>query len=148
MSVRAPFFGLIALLGVPSGFATGCAPHHAIMGKVVDRNGEPMDRVIISVDPGAVEMITDSDGAFMVDYLRDDAGERVKLARRSNYTIEAFRTGYHIARTDVYFKKGELLMEPITLAEDTIRVDGSEDNIDPALYPDRTQSAGATYEGE
>jgi len=43
MSVRAPFFGLIALLGVPSGFATGCAPHHAIMGKVVDRDWQSDD---------------------------------------------------------------------------------------------------------
>lgn len=144
MSVRPIHFALLALLGVLG----GCARHHAIMGKVVDRNGEPIDRVIISVQPGGVEMVTDSEGGFMVDYLRDEAGERVKLNKRSDYTIEAFRTGYHIAKADVYFKKGELIINPIILAEDTIRVDASDDNIDPALYPDRTQSTGATYEGE
>ncbi len=126
----------------------GCATHHAIIGTVVDRNGEPMDRVIVSLEPGGVETITDSEGSFVIDYLRDPSGERTKLQRRTDYTIEAFRTGYNVARTDFYFKRGELVLDPITMVEDTIRVDMGDEPLDPDKFPDRTQSTGATYEGE
>lgn len=126
----------------------GCATHHAIIGTVVDRNGEPMDRVIVSLEPGGVETITDSEGSFVIDYLRDPSGERTKLQRRTDYTIEAFRTGYNVARTDFYFKRGELVLDPITMVEDTIRVDMGDEPLDPEAFPDRTQSTGATYEGE
>jgi hypothetical protein len=125
----------------------GCATHQ-IRGTVTDRNGEPMDRVVVSLEPGGVELITDSEGAFTIDYLRDEAGNRVRLEKRTDYTLEAFKTGYHVASTTFYYKKGELLAETITLKEDTIRVDASEDNIDPARFQDTTHSAGSNYEGE
>lgn len=139
---------LALLAGLLGALSSGCATHHAIVGRVVNRNGEPMDKVIISVKPGSVELITDSEGNFVVDYLRDDAGNRVKLAKKSDYEIETFRTGYHTSKTTFYFKKGELLLDPITMAEDTIKVRDSQEDVDPAKYPDRAQSAGAAYEGE
>lgn len=126
----------------------GCAQHHAISGSVIDRNGEPLDRVIISVDPGSVEMLSDEHGMFIVDYLRDDVGERVKLERRTDYELTVFKPGYHEAKTRFYFKRGELLLEPVTMRADTIRIDAADDNIDPGLYPDRAQNNGAAYEGE
>jgi hypothetical protein len=85
-------FSVLVLCG-----AVGCAQHHAITGAVIDRNGEPLDRVIVSVAPGNVEILSDEHGSFVVDYLRVDSGD---------------------------------------------------DNIDPALYPDRAQNNGAAYEGE
>lgn len=128
--------------------ATGCAGKRVIYGSVVDRNGQPMDRVIVSLDPGGVELITDSEGNFMIDYLRDDEGQRVKLAKKTEYTLEAFRTGYHVSRIDFYFKRGELILDPITMQEDTIELRPSDDDIDPARFPDRSHSAGTNYEGE
>jgi len=127
---------------------SGCAANHAIIGSVVDRNGEPMDRVIISLQPGGVELVTDSDGNFIIDYLRDEDGERVKLARKTDYQIELFRTGYHISNENFYFKRGEYFLEPITMSEDTIRLKASDDDIDPDKYPQYTHSAGSNYEGE
>ena len=131
-----------------AGLMMGCSTHHAIIGSVVDRNGEPMERVLVTLDPGGVEMITDSEGRFMIDYLRGEAGERIRLSKKTDYGIEYFRTGFHIEQSKFYFKKGELFLEPITLAEDTIRVTVSDETLDPADLQQGTQSAGATYEGE
>ncbi len=125
----------------------GCASHQ-ISGTIVDRNGQALERVIITVEPGNVQLVSDQAGAFTIDYLRDEAGERVKLDKKSDYSVEAFKVGYHIADTSLYYKRGELLLEPIVLKEDTIRVSGTEADIDPGQYPDRSQSSGATYEGE
>lgn len=130
------------------GILLGCANKRAITGQVLNRNGQPMDRVIVALHPGNVEMVTDSTGWFRIDYLRDEAGSRTRLSRRTDYQLEVFRTGYHLARTQVSYRKGELLLEPITLKEDTIVLRGSEDDIDPARFPDRTHSAGSNFEGE
>jgi hypothetical protein len=140
---RLPWLLLLALPWAPA-----CASKRLISGQVVDRNGQPMDRVIISLDPGGVELVTDSAGAFTIDYLRDAEGERVKLDKKTDYTLEAFRTGYHVERLDFYFKRGELLLEPVTMKEDTIQLRPSQDVIDPDRFPDRTHSAGSNYEGE
>ena len=147
MAHRAPSFAL-ALVMTTGVLTSGCANKRMIHGQVVDRNGAPMDRVIISLDPGSVELITDADGSFLIDYLRDDAGERVKLDKKTDYTLEAFRTGYHVERMDFYFKRGELILEPVTMKEDTIQLRASDDDIDPDRFPDRTHSAGSNYEGE
>ena len=128
--------------------ATGCAHKRAITGTVIDRNGKPVDRVIISLQPGEVEIITDSEGSFRIDYLRDERGNRIRLERRSEYQLEAFRPGFHVSQAEIYYKRGEFRLETLTLVEDTIRVQPGNQNIDPAAFPDRTHSSGATYEGE
>lgn len=139
---------LLAGLAILVPALQGCAGKRLIQGSVVDRNGRPMDRVIVSLDPGGVELITDSEGQFIIDYLRDENGERVKLDKKTDYTLEAFRTGFHVERVDFYFKRGELILEPVTMKEDTIILQASQDDIDPSRYPDRTHSAGSNYEGE
>ncbi len=126
----------------------GCARHHAIMGQVVDRNGKPIGRANVALTPGNVEIITDDDGRFMIDYLRDAEGSRVKLDRRTDYAIEYFKVGYHAQKGSFYFKNGELTLDPVSLVEDTIRVDASGSQFDPAGHPDRGQEAGGSYEGE
>lgn len=136
------FLLLLGLLG------SGCAKHHAIMGQVVDRNGKPIGRTNVTLVPGNVEIITDDDGRFMIDYLRDAEGSRVRLARRSEYAIEYFKVGYHVVKASFYFKNGELALDPVALTEDTVRVTASPTDFDPALYGDRGQEAGGSYEGE
>ena len=126
----------------------GCAGKRAISGQIMDRNGAPMDRVIVSVAPGNVELVTDSEGRFTLSYLRSEGGDRVKLDARQTYRVEAFRAGYHVEGVEVYYKRGALELEPILLTEDTIRVDASEADLDPARFPDRTHAAGTNYEGE
>jgi hypothetical protein len=125
-----------------------CTAHHAISGSVVDRNGEPVERAIVTLEPGNVQIVTDQDGAWEVDYLRDEEGERIKLDKRTDYTVEAFKAGYRPEEIDLYYKRGELPTEPLVLKEDTIRVVPSEQDIDPDSHPDRTHGSGANYEGE
>ena len=125
-----------------------CNPHHAINGSIVDRNGEPLERVVVGLEPGNVELVTDENGRFTIDYLRNETGERVRLTRRTEYQLSAFKPGFHDASTSLYFKRGELYVEPLTMTEDTIRVEAGSENLDPGLYPDRAQNNGAAYEGE
>jgi hypothetical protein len=126
----------------------GCATHHAILGQVVDRNGKPVDRANVALAPGNVEIITDDDGHFVIDYARDAEGTRTKLAKRTEYTIEYFKVGYHPEKATFYFKKGELTLEPVTLVADSVRVEVQAVDIDPAKFPDRQTAAGGSYEGE
>jgi hypothetical protein len=133
------FFGLLG--------TSACGPHF-IQGQVIDRNGEPVARAIVGLQPGNVEIVTDGDGAFMVDYLRDETGERVKLKRRTDYAIEIFKPGFHVLGQDFYYKRGELVMEAFVLKEDSIRVIGNEEIYDPSEHRDRTHSAGQSLEGE
>ncbi len=135
---------LLSLLSL----STGCSVHHAITGQVIDRNGEPVDRVIVSLSPGNVELVTDSEGRFTIDYLRDESGERTRLEHRQDYEMEVFRPGYHVNGSSFYYKRGELLLAPITMVEDTIEIQQSDADIDPEQYPDRTHSSGTNYEGE
>ncbi len=137
-----PYLPLLPLL------LAGCVRHHLISGTVVDRNGEPLGRVVVGLQPGGVELVTDELGRYAIDYLRDADGQRTGLKRRSNYTITAIKTGFHDATASFYFSRGELVLDPLTLTEDTIRVEAGQENLDPALYPDRAQNSGAAYEGE
>lgn len=144
--MRAFFLGVVFLMAVAPGEAWAKKPK--LFGSVVDRNGEALARVNVKVSPGNVEIITDDSGRFTIDYLRDDAGERVKLTKRTIYEFEYFKVGFQPEKASIEFKRGELYMEPITLKEDTISVKTSNDNIDPGLYPDRAQNSGGSYEGE
>ena len=137
---------LTVLLGLSSGISA-CGPH-IIEGQIIDRNGQPVPRAIVGIAPGNVEIVTDGDGRFMLDYLRDDAGERVKLKRRTDYGIEIFKPGFHVLNQEFYYKRGELLMEPLVLKEDSIRVIGSDELYSPDEHRDRTHSSGQSLEGE
>lgn len=126
----------------------GCATHHAISGRVLDRNGHPLPRVIVSLEPGGVELVTDSEGAFLIDYLRNEQGERVKLARRTDYRLDVLKPGFHAESTKIHYRRGDLSLEPITMVEDTLEIGPTEEDIDPAKYRDNTHSDGSNYEGE
>lgn len=127
---------------------SGCAANNAINGRVVDRNGRPLDRVIVSLEPGNVELLTDSSGTFRIDYLRDGGGRRVRLQRRTSYEVELLKPGYHVGHSRFDYSRGELVLDAMTLTEDSLDLAPGETSLDPALYPDRSTSEGSTYEGE
>jgi hypothetical protein len=128
--------------------ATSASAKNVISGQIIDRNGEPVNRAIVSLDPGNVQLVTDRLGNFTIDYLRDEDGERVKLRRKTDYRVEVFKPGYHTQAVSLYFKRGEILMEAITVVEDTIEIQDHGENLDSDLFKDSTHSAGANYEGQ
>ena len=125
-----------------------CASHRAITGSVLDRNGDPIERAIVSVHPGGVEIVTDQNGRYVIDYLRTTDGDRTELRKKTDYQLEAFLPGYHITRASLSYRRGKVEADPITLVPDTVRMSETDADLDPSLYPDRSQSAGTTYEGE
>jgi hypothetical protein len=164
----APGSGLLAawvLLASPA-HAAG----HLISGQVLDRNGKPVARAIVSLTPGpegcpdgkaaaavepaaddkscTVELVTDREGRYAIDYLRDHTGEKMKLATKTDYNLEVFKVGYHTFTVGLPFRRGLLEVEPVTMIEETISVANFPENLDPALYTKATQSSGATYEGQ
>lgn len=126
----------------------GCAKHHAISGTVVDRNGRPLDHVIVAMHPGGVELITDSEGQFTIDYLRDERGGRTRLETRTEYEIQLLKPGFHEESTRFRYTRGDLSLPPLTLIEETLKVDASDDDLDPNTYGQRANSDGSNYEGE
>ncbi len=140
--------GLAALAAVLGNSSPAFAAKKAISGAVVDRNGDAIERANVKLSPGNVEIITDDAGKFSIDYLRDEEGNRVKLAKRTHYTIEFFKVGFHTEIIEFDYKRGDLALELVTMKEDSIRVEVSNADIDPSKFPDRAQSSGGSYEGE
>lgn len=120
----------------------------AIHGQVQDRNGEPMARVNVRVVPGNVEIVTDDEGRFTIDYLRDEEGNRERLSNRTTYTFEVYKLGFQLAKLDLEYTRGEVELEPVTLSPDTITVRPSSTDIDSANMPDNDAQGGGSYEGE
>jgi hypothetical protein len=139
---------LVALAATPA-----FAGKHAIAGRVIDRNGDPIDKAVITLRPESdkeleVQLVTDREGRFLVDYLRDAAGERTKLAKRVPYAVEVYKPGFHVRTVDVPYKRGELQVETLMMTEDTIVVHDDDAQLDPNAYDQRTHSSGANYEGQ
>lgn len=128
------------------------SPAHAarglIEGTVIDRNGDPVAQAIVQLEPGEVQLVTDRDGHFSIDYLRDRAGERTRLLPRMTYTLEVFRPGFHVYLSEVDYVRGALDVGVITLVEDTIAVRDDGVNLDPGAYTTTTSATGANYEGQ
>jgi len=142
--MRSAVITLALLLSAAPALAGG----HSISGLIVNRNGKPVEQVIISLKPGNVELITDREGRFTIDYLRDDEGERLKLSRRTQYDLEAFKVGFHIETRSFFYKRGEVAIETIQLTEDTIQIHDDGVDLSETLDTKPTHSAGANYEGQ
>ena len=136
---------LFVLLIAPS---AASAARNQISGSVTDRNGVPVQQAIVSLEPGNVLLVTDRDGRFTIDYARDDAGERSRLKRRTNYTLEVFRPGFHALEVEFFYRAGPVEVETIALLEETIDVQDHGEALDPELYVSPSQSTGAAYEGQ
>ena len=139
---------ILFLLTVATTAEAADVPRNYISGAVTDRNGLPVSRAIVTLSPGNVQLVTDADGRYLIDYLRDEAGERTKLLRRTDYEIEIYKPGYHPENRGFHYKKGAIQVESIVVLEDTIHIDDDDANLDPSLYADRAQSDGANYEGQ
>lgn len=135
---------LFLILGSHGAWAGG----HSISGQIINRNGKPVDQAIVSLKPGNVEMMTDREGRFVIDYLRDEEGLRLKLTKRTTYDLEVFKVGYHIETRQFFYKRGEVSIETIRLTEDTIQVHDDDANLSESLGNKPTHSAGANYEGQ
>ena len=122
--------------------------NQGIAGQVVDRNGSPVSNAIVSLTPGNVELVTDREGRFVIDYLRDPTGERRKLDKKTAYTLAVFKPGYHDFTVPVQYRRGAVEIESVTMVEETINVQDLAENLDPELYNRPTVGAGATYEGD
>lgn len=139
-----PLIALVAAaLHAPAAWA-----RPAIHGEVQDRNGQPLARVNVRVAPGNIEIVTDDDGRFTIDYLRDDEGRRGRLKGRTTYTFEVYKLGFQLARLDLAYTRGEVTLEPVTLDPDTIQVRASSTNVDPGTGPTTAPEGGGSYEGE
>tara|TARA_B100001989_G_scaffold183576_1_gene133595 strand:- start:82 stop:564 length:483 start_codon:yes stop_codon:yes gene_type:complete len=146
----------VSLLAVSTlAAAPALAGNHYIAGRIIDRNGDPIDQAVVTLKPKDpdkpdinVQLVTDREGRFLVDYLRDAEGERTKLAKRVEYEIEIYKPGFHTRETDFYYKKGELQVETLMMTEDTIVVHDDDADLDPDAYETSTHSAGANYEGQ
>lgn len=141
--------GLALLVAAPAS-----AGKHYIAGRIIDRNGDPIDQAVVTLTPkdedaaANVQLVTDREGRYLVDYLRDDEGERTKLSKRVDYVLEVFKPGFHTRELDFYYKKGELQVDTLMMTEDTIEVHADDAELDPQAYDQSTQSSGATYEGQ
>lgn len=142
----------VAAFALALGALSWASPAHAaknyIAGQVLDRNGAPVERAIVTLEPGNVQLITDGQGKFLIDYARDGGGQRVKLATKVDYKLEVFKPGFHTEALNFFYKHGAIAVDQITLKEDTIKVEDDGENLDPGLFSDRSQSSGATYEGQ
>ncbi len=147
-SPRIPALRAIFVLLLGAGMVPAALAKAAIHGTVTDRTGQPMSRVNVRVVPGNVEIVTDDQGKFTIDYLRDAAGNRTHLTRRTTYTFEMYKLGFQLAKADVDYKHGELELDPVALAPDTISVRASATDVDPANAADTNAQGGGSYEGE
>ena len=121
---------------------------HFITGEVVDRNGKPVEKVIVSLMPGNVELVTDRDGRFLIDYLRGPEGQRIRLEKRTDYDLELYKPGFHLETRSFYYKKGAIQVETVQMTEDTIEVHGDNADLQESLVDKPTHSSGANYEGQ
>lgn len=142
------------MIGLSFFVASALAGKSAIVGTVVDRNGDPVPRAVVSVDVTTkkkstfnVALMTDRRGTFRIDYLRPEGANReIKLPKKSDYAIEVFKPGYHPHDSQVFLRKGELVVGPITLVEETIAVQDLPENLDPGAHREAATSTGATFE--
>jgi hypothetical protein len=128
----------------------GCAWRQSIAGSIVDRNGAPLPRANVVLHPGNIELVTDDEGRFLIDYVRgnDENVRRERLQPQQAYTVEVFKVGYHVRTVDFYYSRGAATVDPIQLTEETIAVRDDEVDLDVGLYTNPTHSSGATYEGQ
>lgn len=124
----------------------GCA-HAAIIGTVVDRNGAPVPRASVTMAPGDVNLVTDDQGRFEIEYVHDDE-RRVRVQGHRDYTVEVFKPGFHVLTKDFFYGRGAFDFGQVELVEDTIEVRQMELELDAALFANPTHAAGANYEGQ
>lgn len=128
------------------GFVASAYAEPAIGGQIMDRNGQPVQKAMVSLEPGGIELVTDREGRFTITYLRDGQGERVKLTKRTDYVLQVIKPGFHSQSIDVQYVRGVLLLEPVMLVAETIAVTDDRADLDPGAGP-ITETNGHSLEG-
>lgn len=142
-AVPAPIPALLACALVTS----GCAARGQILGSVIDAGGAPVPRAEITLSPGSVSLFTDQLGRFAIDHLIE-ADRVVRVAPRTDYSLEVFKPGYHTQVATFRYERGAVELSPVQLAEDSIEVPPDALQLEVGLQQRPTQAAGATYEGQ
>lgn len=118
----------------------------AIGGVVTDQNGRPIANAQIRLSPGNVELVTTREGRWDISYLRDDDGERVKLAKRQEYRLEVIKLGFHTRTVPVSYKRGVLEVDAVMLVPETLHVDDMVADLSIEAAP--TTAQGDSKEGQ
>ena len=124
------------------------AGNNSISGAVQDRNGNPIDQAIVALKPGNVELVTDREGKFFIDYLRSEQGNRIKLKAKREFSLEIFKVGFHTETRTFFYRRGPVTLETIRLIEETIQIHDDNADLSETLDAKPTHSAGANYEGQ
>lgn len=93
-----------------------------LFGRVVDRYDKPIMRAIVGMAPGSSERISNKWGEFEFVYGINGEGERQPLRLGHDYTISAWKPGYHETTQIVRFEGGPQEVPTITLVEDIIQL--------------------------
>ena len=115
--------------------APAFAGSHKIVGSVVDGDEAPVSRALVRLIPGNIQLVTDNEGRFTLDYLRDDAGKRVRLKKRTDYVIEVSKPGFHVHTTPLHYRRGVLSLPTLVLVEETVRVEDSAETDPGPIGP-------------
>ncbi len=118
----------------------GTAKKAMMYGRVVDRNDVALKRVTILVSPGNTELISNKWGEYEIDQLHSEDGSRVELKRGQDYTINAWKPGFH-ETTQIFRYDGDVAELPtITLIEDSIKLDPQDST--PMIPVETNDEAG------
>ncbi|MFT6158106.1 MAG: hypothetical protein ACJA00_000677, partial [Myxococcota bacterium] len=85
-----------------------CGGKRIITGVVTDASGQPLDRAIVRLEPGNIEMVTDREGQFTIEYLRTEDASRTGIGKRQTYILDVFKPGFSIEQREFYYKAGAL----------------------------------------
>lgn len=127
---------------------SACGGKRVITGMVTDASGQPLDNAIIRLEPGNIELVTDRQGQFVIEYLRTDDASRTGIAKRQTYVLDVFKPGFSIEQREFYYKSGAHLVGAIPLTPEVLRVQDDGENLVPSLQAEPTNTGGATYEGQ
>ncbi|MFT6145418.1 MAG: hypothetical protein ACJAZO_000306 [Myxococcota bacterium] len=125
-----------------------CGGKRIITGVVTDASGQPLDRAIVRLEPGNIEMVTDREGQFTIEYLRTEDASRTGIGKRQTYILDVFKPGFSIEQREFYYKAGALSVGAIPLTVEVLRVQDDGENLVPSLQAEPTNTGGATYEGQ
>lgn len=130
-----------------AGGSTWALAAPGIEGRVLDPAGQALVQAVVTLQPGDAKVVTDPQGRFSVNYLRDPSGERLPLRRQTDYTLIAWKPGYEEVRLKVAYTRGSIEVAPITLARETPSVQDPAEPLDPTRAATPAIGEGATYEG-
>lgn len=120
-------------------------------GRVVDRNDQPLKRVTVLVTPGNTEIVTSKWGEYEIDSLHTEDGSKLNLKKGTDYTINAWKPGYHETSQIFRYDGASQEIPTITLIEDSIKLEPQDTApLVPTKQDDETGSgaAGKSVENE